>query len=150
MDGAHAMGLSGEDGRAAPAHQALLHRSWPRSRVQVGEITSVNADVLEMLLGRGFVPVISPIGLGDDGQSYNINADAGRLRVYRHRGEGPTAHLPDRCGRRAREWRLAVAGADRRGVLHRHLAAGGITGGMREKTEAALKALAAGVASGST
>jgi acetylglutamate kinase len=47
----------------------------------VGEITSVNAAVIEMLLGQGYVPVISPIALGEDGQSYNVTADAAAAKI---------------------------------------------------------------------
>jgi len=61
LDGNHAMGMTGKDG-------GLL-------RGKAGEITSVNAAVLEMMLGQSFVPVISPIGLGDDGRPFAIDAD---------------------------------------------------------------------------
>lgn len=42
---------------------------------QVGEITEVNVDVLETLTESQFIPIIAPIGVGEDGESYNINAD---------------------------------------------------------------------------
>lgn len=79
LDGGHALGISGKDG-------ALLRaRKHPpvqgRDPGLVGEITSVNAAVIEMLLGQGYVPVISPIALGDDGQSYNITADAAAAKI---------------------------------------------------------------------
>jgi acetylglutamate kinase len=79
LDGGHALGISGKDG-------ALL-RAKKHAPVQgrdpglVGEITSVNAAVIEMLLGQGFVPVISPIALGEDGQSYNVTADAAAAKI---------------------------------------------------------------------
>ena len=79
LDGSHALGISGKDG-------ALL-RAKKHAPVQgrdpglVGEITSVNAAVIEMLLGQGYVPVISPIALGDDGQSYNVTADAAAAKI---------------------------------------------------------------------
>jgi len=41
----------------------------------VGEVDSVNTDVLDMLADSDFIPVIAPIGVGPDGASYNINAD---------------------------------------------------------------------------
>jgi acetylglutamate kinase len=73
LDGAHALGISGKDGallrakkRQSPSGRDLGH---------VGSITNVNAAVIEMLLGQGFVPVITPLALGDDGQSYNVSAD---------------------------------------------------------------------------
>lgn len=41
----------------------------------VGEVTGVNAELLEMLVQGNFIPVIAPIGVGENGESYNINAD---------------------------------------------------------------------------
>ncbi len=81
LDGAHALGISGKDG-------ALLRATKKKSASGrdlglVGDIKQVNGAVVEMLLGQGYVPVISPIALGDDGQSYNVNADevAAKLAV---------------------------------------------------------------------
>jgi acetylglutamate kinase len=42
---------------------------------RVGQVTRVNTGVLESLYLRGFIPVIAPVGVGDDGQAFNINAD---------------------------------------------------------------------------
>ena len=41
----------------------------------VGEVASINTSVLDMLTNSDFIPVIAPIGVGEDGESYNINAD---------------------------------------------------------------------------
>src|SRR4029077_6637431 len=48
---------------------------------QVGEVESIDPEVIEVLTARNFVPVIAPVGVGKDGESYNINADlvAGKL-----------------------------------------------------------------------
>ncbi|RKZ37176.1 MAG: acetylglutamate kinase, partial [Gammaproteobacteria bacterium] len=47
----------------------------------VGEVVSLNTSVIDLLIQGDFIPVIAPIGVGDDGQSYNINADlvAGKI-----------------------------------------------------------------------
>jgi acetylglutamate kinase len=47
----------------------------------VGEVASIDPDIVHMLISGDFIPVIAPIGVGDDGHSYNINADlvAGRM-----------------------------------------------------------------------
>lgn len=73
LDGAHALGISGKDGALLRAKK----RTSPSGRDlgQVGSITTVNAGVIEMLLGQGYVPVITPLALGEDGQSYNVSAD---------------------------------------------------------------------------
>jgi acetylglutamate kinase len=79
LDGGHALGISGKDGALL---RAKKHRPVQgRDPGLVGEITSVNVSVIEMLLGQGFVPVISPIALGEDGQSYNVTADAAAAKI---------------------------------------------------------------------
>ena len=77
--GAHAVGVSGKDGGLLRARKLLGEGG--RDLGRVGEVTSVNADLLELLLGKHYVPVISPVGLGDDGEGYNINADAAAAEV---------------------------------------------------------------------
>jgi acetylglutamate kinase len=79
MDGGHALGISGKDGALLRAKK--LASEHGKDLGLVGEITSVNAAVIEMLLGQGYVPVISPIALGEDGQSYNVSADAAAAKI---------------------------------------------------------------------
>ena len=79
LDGAHALGISGKDGALLRAKKLVPPSG--RDLGHVGEITEVNGAVIEMLLGQGYVPVISPIALGDDGQSYNISADAAAAAI---------------------------------------------------------------------
>lgn len=71
--GARAVGLSGKDGNLLAAKK--LVPSTGEDLGYVGEVARVDPDVVELLLGRGYVPVISPIGLGADGHTYNIHAD---------------------------------------------------------------------------
>jgi acetylglutamate kinase len=73
LDGAHALGISGKDGALLRAKKRMSPSG--RDLGLVGEITQVNAAVIEMLLGQGYVPVITPSALGETGQSYNVNAD---------------------------------------------------------------------------
>lgn len=70
--GVRAIGLSGKDGGLLRAEKKL---SEGKDIGFVGEVTSVDADVLLDLLEKDFLPVICPIGLGEDYQTYNINAD---------------------------------------------------------------------------
>jgi acetylglutamate kinase len=79
LDGGHALGISGKDGALLRAKK--MGHVHGRDPGLVGEITSVNAAVIEMLLGQGYVPVISPIALGADGQSYNVSADAAAAKI---------------------------------------------------------------------
>ncbi|HUS31576.1 MAG TPA: bifunctional glutamate N-acetyltransferase/amino-acid acetyltransferase ArgJ [Kofleriaceae bacterium] len=73
LDGAHALGISGKDGALFRAKKKVSETG--RDLGLVGEISQVNGSVIEMLLNQGYVPVISPIALGEDGQGYNISAD---------------------------------------------------------------------------
>ena len=68
------MGLSGKDGALLRARRIPVEDG--RSKEHVGEVTRVNHEFLEMLLGQGYVPIISPVGLGEDGQTYDLGSDA--------------------------------------------------------------------------
>ncbi|MBA2660202.1 MAG: acetylglutamate kinase [Nitrosospira sp.] len=83
--GGLAVGLTGKDGSFIRAKKMLIK---DKERVgewidigQVGEIESINPDLIALLETRDFIPVIAPIGVGKNGESYNINADlvAGKL-----------------------------------------------------------------------
>lgn len=78
--GAKAVGLSGKDADLIKAkkHLAEVHEDGKVSMVDigfVGEVEQINIDILNTLLDSGYIPVIAPIGVGKNGESYNINAD---------------------------------------------------------------------------
>ncbi len=80
--GGGAVGLTGKDGDLIHARQLKLVKDAPELAApeiidigHVGEVESIDASVVDMLVNGGFVPVIAPIGIGKDGRSYNINAD---------------------------------------------------------------------------
>jgi len=86
--GGKAVGLSGKDADLLHARKLIVSRESPELEAtevvdlgHVGEVVSVNSALVRMLVDGGFIPVIAPIGVGDGGESYNINADlvAGRL-----------------------------------------------------------------------
>ena len=86
--GGNAVGLTGKDGRLIHARKLTMTRSNPQLDApeiidigHVGEVASFDTGVLEHLARGDFIPVIAPIGVGEDGMSYNINADlvAGKL-----------------------------------------------------------------------
>ena len=75
--GGRAVGLSGKDGDLIRAHKRL-HRMPSGEMVDiglVGEVEHVNVEPIRLLEERGFVPVIAPVGVGERGETYNINAD---------------------------------------------------------------------------
>jgi acetylglutamate kinase len=83
--GGKAVGLTGQDGGFIRAKKLLMpDRDRPNEFIdigQVGDIESIDPSVIDTLEAGGFIPVVAPIGVGSDGESYNINADvvAGKL-----------------------------------------------------------------------
>ncbi len=80
--GGKAVGLSGKDGNLIEARKLTRTRRDPGSSIEqvldlgfVGEPSRINTAVLDVLKGTDIIPVIAPIGAGEDGQTYNINAD---------------------------------------------------------------------------
>jgi len=81
--GGRAIGLTGKDGAFIRARKMLLPSKDNEMLDigQVGEVASIDPEVITLLETREFIPVVAPIGVGNDGRSYNINADlvAGKL-----------------------------------------------------------------------
>ena len=81
MNGGRAIGLTGKDANLIRAKRMLLDRKNEQGVMeqvdigQVGEVAGIKTDVLELMFKSDFIPVIAPVGVGDDGASYNINAD---------------------------------------------------------------------------
>jgi acetylglutamate kinase len=81
--GGKAVGLTGQDGKFIQARKLML-RSEAGEPVDigfVGEIEHIDAEIIQLLDSRDFIPVVAPIGVGRGGEAYNINADlvAGKL-----------------------------------------------------------------------
>jgi acetylglutamate kinase len=72
------VGLSGKDGGL---FEAKLHRPDGKDIGSVGEIVACNTEVVTALMQNGFLPVISPVSAGDEGDSLNINADIAAVKV---------------------------------------------------------------------
>jgi acetylglutamate kinase len=148
--GGSAVGLTGKDGDLIHARKLLLRRDAPELVApeiidlgHVGEVESIDAGVVDMLVHGNFIPVIAPIGVGKDGFSYNINADlvAGKmaevLRAEKLILLTNTAGLLDEDGALIRELDVArVNGLIGDGVIN---------GGMLPKIRCAVEAVQAGV-----
>lgn len=81
-NGGQAIGITGKDANLLQAKKLEVTRQTPEMLEpeiidigHVGEVKSVNRSVIDSLVASNFIPVIAPIGVGDDGASYNINAD---------------------------------------------------------------------------
>ncbi|HLL56104.1 MAG TPA: acetylglutamate kinase, partial [Myxococcaceae bacterium] len=140
QSGPHAVGVSGKDGALLRAKKLI--RQDGRDLGQVGEITQVNARFLEMLLDQGYVPVISPVGLGDNGESFNIDGDTVAAEVAAAVGASKLIILSNVAGILDNESMLSEL---KTSEVRERLISGAITGGMAVKARAILRALDFGV-----
>lgn len=88
QEGGRAIGLSGKDARLITAKKLKLTKSRGKGKKpevidigMVGEVKAINPGVIEALEKENFIPVIAPVGVGEEGETYNINADlvAGKI-----------------------------------------------------------------------
>jgi len=82
QQGGKAVGLSGKDGKLIIAKKLRLTKSRGKDELpeiidigMVGEVKTINPGVIEALEKENFIPVIAPVGVGEEGETYNINAD---------------------------------------------------------------------------
>lgn len=154
-NGGRAVGVTGKDGLLIRARKlrrkdqeqdkAGLHASEIIDIGHVGEVESVDTGVIDMLINSDFIPVIAPIGVGKNGESYNINADlvAGKIAEYLKAEKlmllTNVAGLQDKDG----EVLTGLSTLEVDGLI----ADGTIYGGMLPKIACALDAVKAGVTS---
>jgi len=148
--GGRAVGLTGKDGDLIRARKLTIRRDAPELEApeiidigHVGEVASIDADVVHMLVGGDFIPVIAPIGVGEDGRSYNINADLVAGRMAEVLAAEKLILLTNAPGLLNRQGEL-LTGLDSHDV-DRLIADGTIHGGMLPKIGCALSAVNSGV-----
>lgn len=141
--GGTAVGVSGKDARLLQARK-LPSRPGSPDMGFVGEVEQVNAAVLEMFLERQFLPVVSPVGLGIDGASYNINADVAAAEIAIAVRAKKLIFLTDVAGILDENGKLLsrLSADELRGRLQEGKA---VKGGMSVKANAILRALDGGV-----
>lgn len=148
--GGKAVGLSGKDGGLIQAKKLhIVFQSDEKKPPEiidpghVGEVTLINPDVINTLTQRGFIPIIAPVGVGESGETYNINADMVACRVAVALAAGRLIYLTDVDGVLDADGKL-ISSID--AVTVQQLSkAGIITGGMIPKINYALEALQQGV-----
>ena len=148
--GGKAVGLSGKDGGLIQAKKLHIvfqnNENTPPEIIDpghVGEVTLINPDVINTLTQRGFIPIIAPVGVGESGETYNINADMVACRVAVALTAGRLIYLTDVDGVLDADGKL-ISSID--AVTVQQLSkAGIITGGMIPKINYALEALQQGV-----
>ncbi len=148
--GGRAVGLTGKDGDLIRARKLTIARNSPELDApeiidigHVGEVASVDTAVVEMLLAGGFIPVIAPIGVGEDGHSYNINADLVAGRVAEVLGAEKLILLTNTTGLLDKQGRLLTGLTAHQ--VDELIADGTIFGGMLPKIQCALSAVKSGV-----
>ena len=148
--GALAVGISGKDGGLVRARKLVRTKKDPDSHIEqvldlgfVGEPEHIDVRVIHALTGAGLIPVIAPVGVGADGQTYNINADTVAGAVAGALGATRLLMLTDVAG---------VLDADKNlipelsvAAVRENIASGVITGGMIPKVENCVDAVQRGV-----
>jgi acetylglutamate kinase len=147
--GGKAVGLTGQDGAFIRARKMMMpSREKPAELIdigQVGEIESIDPGVIGALEQGGFIPVVAPIGVGRDGESYNINADlvAGKLAELLRAEK--LVLLTNTPGVLDEKGKLLTGITPRE--VDEMVAAGTLSGGMLPKIASALDAARSGVKS---
>ena len=150
--GGSAIGLTGKDARLIRARKLQVSRQTPEMTKpeiidigQVGEVASINKGLLDMLVQGDFIPVIAPIGVGADNESYNINADLVAGKVAEALNAEKLMLLTDIAGLMDKQGNV-LTGLNTAQV-DELIADGTIYGGMLPKIRCALDAVQAGVRS---
>lgn len=148
--GALAVGISGKDGNMIRARKLTRTRMDPDSRIEqaldlgfVGEPSAVDVRVIHALTGGGLVPVIAPVGVGSDGQTYNINADTVAAAVAGALNATRLLMLTDVAGVLRKDKQLIPELT--LSEVEARIADGTITGGMIPKVENCVDAVRQGV-----
>ncbi len=147
----YAVGISGRDGRLLKAVKLNKEKYFrelglppPEDDVgYVGEVVGVNVELINSLIERNFIPVIAPVGVGDEGEAYNINADVAASEIARHIRAEKLIFLTDTEGVKDEEGKLISSLSERKAkeLIERGI----IREGMIPKVRSALKALESGV-----
>jgi acetylglutamate kinase len=148
--GGKAVGISGKDGRLIEAAKLTRTRRDPDSSIEqvvdlgfVGEPRRIDTGLIEVFMNTDIIPVIAPIGVGEDGQTYNINADTAAGAIGGALAARKLLLLTDVRG--------VLDGGKRfipslpAGEARRLIAEGVVTGGMIPKLETCLDAVDRGV-----
>jgi acetylglutamate kinase len=150
--GGSAIGLTGKDAGLIKARKLKVSRHTPgmdKPEIidigHVGEVSSVNANLIDRLVSDDYIPVIAPIGVGTDGASYNINADLVAGKVAEALGAEKLMLLTNIAGLMDKEGKVLTGLSTAQ--VDALIADGTIYGGMLPKIRCALDAVQGGVGS---
>jgi acetylglutamate kinase len=150
QQGSRAVGLSGKDGDLIKAKKMHIvyqpEADKPPEIIDpglVGEVTAINAEIIDTLTAEGYIPVIAPVGTGENGETYNINADVVACHMAIALKAGRLVYLTDVDGVLDKKGRL-ISSVNKKDVK-KMLQDETIKGGMIPKIDCAMKALDQGV-----
>ena len=158
-NGGKAIGITGKDGQLIRAKKLSIKRNGSAGDISslgmnapeiidigyVGEVAKVNVDVINMLINGDFIPVIAPIGVGEDGASYNINADIVAGKIAEVLQAEKLMLLTNVAGLQDKQGKVLTGLTTQQ--VDGLIADGTIYGGMLPKISCALDAVKRGVAS---
>jgi acetylglutamate kinase len=148
--GGRAVGLTGKDASLIKARKMIMKRASPELQTpeiidigHVGEVVNINREVLDVAVNSDIIPVIAPIGYGDDNETYNINADLVAGKIAEELNAEKLMLLTNVAGLEDKEGKL-LSGLTSQEVDDLILD-GTISGGMLPKINCALNAVKNGV-----
>ncbi len=148
--GGKAVGLSGKDGGLIQAAKMQIVYQEDATKPpeildpgMVGQVTRIDPAIIHALTREGFLPVIAPVGVGENGETYNINADLVASQIAMSLKAGRLILMTDVDGVMDAEKKL-ISSIDA-ATIEKMISDQRITGGMIPKIECALEALRAGV-----
>lgn len=148
--GGKAVGLTGKDGMLITAHKMTIYHQEDENKPpeiidpgMVGDVSRINPDIIHTLTNKGFIPVIAPVGVGESGETYNINADLVASKIASALNAERLMLVTDVDGVLDLDNKLisSVNAKDIKDMIGK----GDIKGGMIPKVECALDALNSGV-----
>ena len=147
--GGKAAGLSGKDGGLIKAKKKVIKKSAETGEEEiidiglVGEVESVDPEILNSLERDGFIPVISPIGVGKSGEAFNINADYVASAIASALKAEKLILLTDVPGIKNKKGDV-ISSVNKKGIK-KLIDEGTVSGGMLPKVQACTRAVDAGV-----
>ncbi len=151
-NGGKAIGVTGKDGMLIKAKKLSVSHQSPEMQApeiidigQVGEVQSINRSVLDLLISSDFIPIIAPIGVGDDGTSFNINADLVAGKIAEELQAEKLILLTNVAGLQDQDGKVLTGLSTAQ--VQKLIQDGIIHGGMLPKISCALSAVQAGVTS---
>ncbi len=150
QSGGKALGLTGKDGSLIQARKMYIERATPDLQApeiidigHVGEVVRINREVLDLAVNSNLIPVVAPIGVGADNETYNINADLVAGKIAEELKAEKLILLTNVRGLENKEGELLTNLTTKQ--VDELIADGTITGGMLPKINTALSAVKHGV-----